>query len=238
MADPLSPEQREKLNSLCSIQGPGPLIFALLAQQMAMNNKLADGTTALTPDQTEKLQSLCNIQGPGPLLFALLEQVMIATNLTGGGGGGGGTPSGPAGGDLSGTYPNPTVSKVDGQMVPLVVQAKSLTVKTSGSPADIGSISIPSGITRWYMMIGSVLVAETAAGTLAGSSYSFFDAAGGTGNQMNVSAVAGPASAGLKAAINPAATPVSTSGTIFIRQLADSANAGTMSFYLLIVPLI
>lgn len=128
--------------------------------------------------------------------------------------------------------------------IPIIVSVKSLTVLTSGTPADIGTIAVPSGITRYVVAFGSATtsgcarcIAETAAGTLAGALFVVRDTASGGGTAVTGN-ITGPASAGL-ATNGAVASPLTvlTSPTLHINQIANSANAGTCSFYVLIYPI-
>lgn len=129
--------------------------------------------------------------------------------------------------------------------VPIILSVKSVTVLTSGAPADIASITLPSWLTRWSIPLGSVgnftsrIIAETASGTLAGASFTCYTAASGGGSAVTT-ATAGPAAAALGSGINginPTSVAAAfTSNTIYIRQTANSANAGTVSFYLMLLP--
>jgi len=128
-----------------------------------------------------------------------------------------------------------------------VVAFKNITVLTTGAPADIASLSLPSWLTRYRVASAGVhlLIAETASGTLADSRFFLRDAASGGGAALTAS-ISGPASTTVMILPTAPATdpqtfqPIgtSTSGTLYLRQTANSANAGTVSVYLTLVPLL
>lgn len=160
-----------------------------------------------------------------------------------------------AGGVLAGTYPNPSfavdmatqaeldavaAAKLSNGATPIVVAFKNVTVLTSGAPADVASITLPSWCTRWRLSpTAHLCIAESASGTLAGASLTVRDAASGGGSAVTASFF-GPASTSV--VVLPAATLLSilptTANTIYLHQTANSANAGTVSVYLTLVPLL
>ncbi len=120
---------------------------------------------------------------------------------------------------------------------PVLLKAPNITILTAGTPSDIATIKVP--FARWRIAGGTsisgvsngVIYAETAAGTLAGASVSGWTTTGGGGTQM-MGSQALPASASTDVVwYSQSATNVSTSSTLVIRQTANSANAGTATFY-------
>lgn len=123
----------------------------------------------------------------------------------------------------------------------IVLSVKNVTVLTAGAPADIASISVPSWVTRWTLRGSgfgaiSAIYSESGSGDFSAASFTCYDAAGGAGNAITTSTV-GPATAQRLSNFSASGTiPLLTSNTIYIRQTANSANAATASFYLVVFP--
>ena len=115
---------------------------------------------------------------------------------------------------------------------PVTLAFKSVSVLTSGAPADLVTLAVP--FSRWTTLANGTstackVVAESAAGTLAAGSLAMFDAAAGGGNQI-ISTTAGPTGTNPNQfATLTAAGVVSSSSTLVLRQMVNSGNAGVIS---------
>lgn len=113
-----------------------------------------------------------------------------------------------------------------------------LTVLTAGSPADLGSLTLPAWLTRYMCKaVGSTfrLYADTAAGTLGGATFIVRTAAAGGGTSMVATANGPTAAAGI--VIANGLGVAGTGASVYFRQTANSANAGTITFSLEVVPI-
>ena len=123
---------------------------------------------------------------------------------------------------------------------PFVIAFKNVTVLTAATPADIASVTLPAWCTRFRLATaGHMCVAESAAGTLAGAALTVQDTAAGAGAAISGAFAGNSGTNAIVLFVNSSTsvTP-STTGTIYLRQTANSANAGTISVYLTIVPLL
>lgn len=131
-----------------------------------------------------------------------------------------------------------------GGIAPITFYVKDVPVLTSGVPADIATIILPAGITRWTTTLGSSTnsggvrcSAWDFTATMAGANFTLYAGAGGTGTALT-GVFTGPGSDTVyTSAAAASGSTIVESNTIYIRQTANSTNPGSCDFYITIYPL-
>lgn len=124
-------------------------------------------------------------------------------------------------------------------LTPIVIAFKNITVLTTGAPADVASITLPSWLTRWRLAPSGMAFCEanTASGTLAGATFQIHAVANGAASAVS-SNFLGPANTSSIVLVTASGTTTlpSNTTTIYLRQTTNSANAGTVSVFLTLLP--
>lgn len=113
----------------------------------------------------------------------------------------------------------------------VVVLIPSNAIATSGSPADLQSVILPSSINR-YTVTNVYAYTTAASGTLALATVDVRTAAAGGGTSLLTAPVAlvGLTAVNLVQNMTPLTLGTTfANGSIFVRQTVNSANAGTLT---------